>query len=376
MSSLQVTELSCPSCGAPLRFSTRRVLSTCPFCDSQIAAKWASDNSRAVSIGDALPSAVVPSTVQREAFEEALLDWLAAGPYTPDDILSRALVQEHRCLLVPFYRVEGSWKATFTAAAGFRRTESYVDHETRHKPDGTTERVRVTKTRQTTDWRPMSGEASGDFQIMVPASEQVPDGLRDFCTETASGTPSAEEMTAAHLDDAIAEPFTQPVSVLWDEHGAPQLDRVVTAEIEGRIPGDRSRNIRYDLERTDKHVTEWHQPFWLAAYRYDDTLYHFIVDGTDVSRSSGRRPSDEDRVQAVKALFKPTWRWAKIWAVIFVVGLLLVVPAFVAVFVGLPHVIYLYVQADREKTVMLLASQTLRQKVLAEVKQRRGLGGG
>ena len=369
---MNLTELSCPSCGAPLRMKRERSLTVCPFCDTQIAAQWAAENRRSVSLSADLEHRVVPFTVARATFEAVLLEWLAAGDYTPDDVLSRALVQEHLGLLVPLYRAQGTWRGSFTASAGFDRTESYVDHETRFE-DGEHKQVPVTKTRTVTDWRPMSGEASGSYDLILIASQRVPEGLRDFCQQRARAHEEGEPLSADHLDDCVAESFEQPFAAVWEARGAAELDQLIDAEVRTRIPGDRARHIRPDIQREERSITGRYQPFWVATYAYGGETYTFALDGTDPAHADGRRPEDAERRQRIQALFKPLRTWGIIWAVCLFVGFLIIVPAIIAVVVGIPHLIYLYTQASREKTAILDASRAVRQQLLAEVKQRRGL---
>jgi hypothetical protein len=122
---LVLARLSCHNCGAPLEIDPQAPVARCPFCDTELALSHAERAGREVTV-DEVDRLTVPFSVDRAAFERAWLAWLADGDLTPDDVIERALLQEHVGLLVPVYRFRGAWRTAWTATAGFDHTDEEV----------------------------------------------------------------------------------------------------------------------------------------------------------------------------------------------------------------------------------------------------------
>jgi hypothetical protein len=62
--------------------------------------------------------------------------------YTPDDVLQHAMVRDHVGIYALFYSFTGFYTVTWTASAGFDRTETYVDTDRTFKDGNPTKRDR------------------------------------------------------------------------------------------------------------------------------------------------------------------------------------------------------------------------------------------
>jgi hypothetical protein len=153
MSKMQLIQIQCPACGAPIQHAPGHAIATCPFCENTLAMVYEDAKGRAVEF-DSTEFWYAPFKISKQHFERLLLQWLIAGDYTPDDVLRHAMVRDHAGIYAPFYSFTGFYTATWTASAGFDRTETYVDTSRTYK-DGKWVDEHETKTRTVTDWRPL-----------------------------------------------------------------------------------------------------------------------------------------------------------------------------------------------------------------------------
>jgi hypothetical protein len=346
----------------------------CPYCETTLSVVSDQGGGKSVQL-DGSSYKMKPFTVSREEFKQALLEWLIAGDYTPDDLLERVMVQDHTGIYASFYLFGGFYTANWTAAAGFDRTESYVDTQ-RIFQDGKWVDQPVAKTRTVTDWRPVSGEVHGEFSMFCSASKHIPEGLLAFCeasNRSGFGT-TAAPIELSDLDGFLVEATEIDSKECFDARGRKQLDKLIEKEVRGRIPGDRSRDERWDSTVRELKATSVYLPFWLVAYNYGDRRFHFILDGQDSTRHEGERPVDEERKQTIERLFKPAKIWGIVWLIIGIVGIFLVgIPTLLALLIGLPVYLYMNHKAKKQKDEILERSREIRRQALEAIRSRGGL---
>ncbi|MCO6456454.1 MAG: hypothetical protein J5I93_14245 [Pirellulaceae bacterium] len=368
---MRLIEIRCPGCGAPIQHAPGRAIARCPFCDNTLAMVQEDERGRAVEF-NTNDCWIAPFAVTKADFERTLLEWLTAGDYTPDDVLEGALVRDHVGIYAPFYAFTGFYTANWTAAAGFDRTESYVDTNRTFR-DGKWVDEPVARTRTVTDWRPISGEVHGEFHIFCCASRQMPAEMLDFC-EQASRDVLLDMSLEDGLQGFLVEALTIDPDACFRVRGRPQLDTIIRRDIQSRIPGDRSRDERWDSQLRELKPTKVYLPFWLASCTYRERLFHFIVDGRDTARCHGQRPVDEQRKKRIDDLYKTAKIWGIVWLVIGLVGVFLVfIPTLLALIIGLPGYLYLNSQANKQKEEILSESRALRQQALQAIQARGGL---
>jgi hypothetical protein len=371
MSKMQLIQIQCPACGAPIQHAPGRAIANCPFCENTLAMVYEDAKGRAVEF-ESTEFWYSPFKVTKQCFERVLLQWLIAGDYTPDDVLRHAMVRDHAGIYAPFYVFTGFYTATWTASAGFDRRETYVD-TSRTFRDGKWVDKHETKTRTVTDWRSISGEVHGEFSIRCCASRQIPSGLFEFCEDAPSDVLASMEMED-DLQDYLVEALTVDTDTCFRLRGQPRLDKIIRQDVHNQIPGDRSRNERWSPQVRKLESAKVYLPFWLAIYTYGGRRFHFVLDGQDSFRSYGDRPVDEDRKRRISELHRTANTWGIIWLVIGIVGIILfAVPTLLALIIGLPGYLYLNSQASRQKEAILAQSRFIRQQALQAIQARGGL---
>ena len=356
---MKLIKLACPSCGAPLNVSGAATVLQCPFCDMRTVLSA----SASVTLS---PGLVAPFRVSREQFELALLEFLADGDLTPDDIFDRALVTERVGVFLPFYELKGELRATFTASAGYEREEKthYVER------DGSGREKRRTRSETVVDWRPMSGEASEVYSVWLCASQSLADTLRDWSQEQAARCGDLQELTEEHIGSYVLEDHAFSDAEALDMGGRELVLERARRACKDRVPGDRVKDLRVDLTTRDEEQVAVHHAFWLATFVYAGQSFAFGVNGRDAGGVEGERPVDTEREQRIQELGRPFKIAAGISLAVFVLGWCFGgVPSAAAVLIGLPLTLWLGWRGKQAQAELVAASRARRSEVLERIKR-------
>jgi len=258
-----VTQVSCRECGATVNVAPGEQTATCTFCRShQVLAQE--------SAGTAIrPESVLPFVVDKKSANARFEEWLGSLWFRPSDLKQMARVEGFAGVYVPYWTFDARVDSSWTAEAGYHyhETETYTDAQ------GNQQTRQVQKTR----WEPARGRRTDVFDdVIVCASKGLPEGLGDrFRTfDTKQLTPYRPEFLAGWR----AESYAIDLVPAWQK-GQEIMTGVQQGRCAGDVPGDTHRNLHVDnrfSQTTFKHVL---LPVWIAAYRYQDKPFQFLVNG-------------------------------------------------------------------------------------------------
>ena len=295
----ELSKISCNSCGAELIFNPASQKTLCNFCGSEFEIEQADGAGEIM-----LPDGVLPFSVDQDAFKTRVLEWLSEGDYTPDDILTSSVFEEYSGIYLPMHFFSGQYSGNWSASSGYNRTERYVGRDINGKP--------VTKTRIVTDWRPSSGSVGGKYDLLcfaggqdaVKGEEAVT--ITNFAEGTSFGRGEMKKFDAKYTLDFSLLEFKQNDDDVWYERGESKMNLIGMADIQGRIPGDKYKDLHYDLSHEHKAVTKVYIPSWIACYKYKDEKFYVTLDGANAARVGDLpRPEDQARKDRVKKFFYP-----------------------------------------------------------------------
>src|SRR5262249_50476243 len=287
-----VTQVTCNDCGASVNVTPGEQTAKCAFCGSQqVLAQEAP--------GTAIrPESLVPFKIDKAAANKKFEEWLSGLWFRPSDLKKMAKLQEMGGVYIPFWTFDAWVRSDWTADAGYYyyETEYYTDE------NGNQARRQVQRTR----WEPAAGWRQDFFDdTLVCASKGLPKELvAKFQTfNTQQLTPYQPQFLAGWR----AESYAIDLMPAW---GTAQNN--MTDVQQGRcgrdVPGDTHRNL--SVHNHFSHVTFKHVllPIWIAAYRYNDKPFQFLVNG-----------------QTGEVVGKAPWSWVKI--VLFILAILAVITA-------------------------------------------------
>ncbi len=263
---VQVTTINCKDCGATVNIGEGERTTACAFCGSHQVLQ-ATTNDQAIR-----PESLVPFKINKQSANDLFGKWLASLWFRPNDLTKIAKVQEMGGVYVPFWTFDSMVHSNWTAERGWHyyETEVYTSYENGQS---------VTRTRQVqrTRWESAWGNRRDFFDdTLVCAGKGLPgDLVEKFSTfNTRELIPYAPHYLAGWRAEAYAVDLMSG----WGM-GQQKMARVQEGRCAGDIGGDTHRGL--NVSNTYTQVTFKHilLPIWIAAYRYNDKVYRFLVNG-------------------------------------------------------------------------------------------------
>jgi DNA-directed RNA polymerase subunit RPC12/RpoP/uncharacterized membrane protein len=261
-----VEAVTCQDCGATVNVPPGERTAKCAFCGSNKVLGKEADQSAI------RPESLIPFQIDKGAAGGKFSGWLGELWFRPNDLKKMAKVQEIYGVYVPFWTFDAHIDSQWTAEAGYfyYETEEYTAYE-----DG--EAVSRTRQVQKVRWEPAWGNRSDFYDdTLVCASKGLPtDLVEKFSTfNTKLLTPYNPQFLAGWKAEAYAVD-------LGGAHNIARAKMVAAqdANCSRDVPGDTQRSLsttHHFSQETFKHVL---LPVWIAAYRYQDKPYRFLVNG-------------------------------------------------------------------------------------------------
>ncbi|MEM7247004.1 MAG: hypothetical protein AAF533_16780 [Acidobacteriota bacterium] len=262
---VRIDFLRCDGCGAAVSLREDGNALECAFCGSELHRETVED-----PVDQA--EAYLPFTVDREAAQDALRNWLSGlGWFRPGDLVDASRIES----LQPLYWV--AW--VFDARVQVSYT---ADTEAGAK-----------KAR----WAPCAGQADLHLQnVLISASQGLSKEETSFAAAGCDTRTLAPEPTGA--DDAVVERFQLPRSAA--RH---QVLQAVQASVDHRVvaeclPGRRHRKLKTALLLRGLVTRRLAFPAWVMAYRYGNEVYRAVICGQDASRVLADAPWSTLRIVA------------------------------------------------------------------------------
>lgn len=273
----EVNTVHCKSCGATTTLKPNVTSDHCPFCDTPMVV----DKGSTTKI--IKPKYVLPFKIEQKSAFENFKKWVNALWFAPNDLKAYAhSADKLNGMYLPYWTYDSKTSSNYTGLRGIHYyvTESY----------STTENGRsVTRTRQVqkTRWTPAFGNVRNAFDdVLVLASNSLPDNY------TRKLEPwdlkNLAEFNEKYLSGFRTECYQVDVKTGF-EKAKPIMADVINNTIRRDIGGDVQQintvNTSYN-DITFKHIL---LPIWLSAYRYNQKVFRFMVNGR-TGEVQGERP--------------------------------------------------------------------------------------
>lgn len=272
--------VTCNSCHAEFTLAANTRADECPFCGSSVISEPGQHAQLQVD-------AVLPFNLKPDDARASFAKWLQGLWFAPEKVKRYARADDgFNGIYLPYWTYDSR---TVSYYRGMRGDDYYV--RTRGA-DGKLRRERRT------DWSPVQGTVSCGFDdVLVLASESLP---RQQAQQLAPWdlnqfVPYQQE----YLSGFRAETYQIELKDGF-EHARHQMDRTIQQAVRRDIGGDRQRvhNIASEYNAiTFKHVL---LPVYMAAYRYKDKVYRFVINGRN-GKVHGERPYSWLKIMAAVA---------------------------------------------------------------------------
>jgi DNA-directed RNA polymerase subunit RPC12/RpoP len=261
-----VTTIQCNTCGATVNVGQGERTTKCAFCGSQTVLQ--------VQTNEATirPESLVPFAIAREAANQRFGAWLGTLWFRPSNLKKMAQVQEMGGVYVPYWTFNAQVASQWTAERGWHYYETEYYQTTENNQTVTRER-QVQRTR----WEPAWGSRNDAYQnLLVCAGRGLPPELAEKVT--SFDVRQLVPYQPNYLAGWRAEQYSLDLMPAWQVG----MQKMVASQ-QGRCGGDVGGDTHRSLSVTDtfsaitfKHVL---LPIWIAAYRYKDKPFQFLVNG-------------------------------------------------------------------------------------------------
>lgn len=283
---VQQKHIECQTCGAQISVDGEQRSYTCPFCDST----YVTENVE-VTTGRQPPEFVIGFAITPDDALERFRKWLRDNSiFRPGDLAMANIEGKLRGVYLPFWRFTMRSHSNWAATIGeyWYRTETYTVVE-----NGKT----VTKTRQVqeTEWWPLSGQHHlyhRDYLVSGSKGLQQAEALRI----QPFNLPALKRYEASYIAGWITEEY----SIDHDEAIAlcrEEFQRRERAAVAAFLPGDTHRDLRVSTQFSDPTSDLCLLPVYLLAYRYQEKVYRFMLNG-QTGRVAGDKPWSWRRIGA------------------------------------------------------------------------------
>lgn len=278
-----VAAIQCDNCGAQFTLKPGETATSCPFCGSAVVRE-------APSVEQFKPKALLPFKITLDQAHGFFRDWLKGLWFAPNVLKYAA--RSDKSGIVGMYTPYWTYDSpTYTTYTGQRGTNYTVQVNYTATENGRT----VTRTRSETRirWVSVAGQVSRNFDdVLVLASSALPREITEKLEpwDLNHLVPYADGYLAGFRSERyqvdLVKGFDRAKEIMAD---------TIRLDIKRDIGGDHQRigtmstnygNVTY------KHIL---LPIWIAAYKFKDKSFRFVVNGR-TGEVQGERP----------------WSWLKI----------------------------------------------------------------
>lgn len=260
--SISTHNFNCDGCGASMSYSAEAGTLRCPFCGSEKLTQEKPHKTLD-------PKFVIPFEVDESTAGQRMREAIGKGFFRPPDLSQEAKIVK----MIPVYVPYWSFRAdVFTNWTG----------DSSQTPRGAR-----------AQWYPLAGQIRSNYSgLLVGASGVLtPAETHQLCPFNLAQRVEPDEVD---LDSYTVEQFSvsrkyaRPLA----RYGLEQKERDKVAA--QHIPG-RYRNIKVNLRIHNLSSQPILLPVWIMAYRYQDEVYRFLVNG-QTGRTAGQAPVSYNRL--------------------------------------------------------------------------------
>ncbi len=266
----------CIACGAEFTLNANEHAGECPFCGTDVVTETGANR-------HIKPWGLLPFRIARAEARECFREWLKGLWFAPGKLKKYARLEDKLVgIYLPYWTYDSQTRSVYQGMRGIIYYEPV-------QYTAVVEGRSVVKTRMVakTRWREVSGEVRRVFDdVPIPASHSLPEKVRYRLTDW--DFEQLKPYQEAYLSGFRSQIYQTDLDQGFHE-AREFMDRIIQNDIRRDIGGDRQRILNYHTDHrniTFKHILV---PTWLAAFRFKDKTYRFVINGRNGS-VHGERP--------------------------------------------------------------------------------------
>ncbi|OFY87388.1 MAG: hypothetical protein A3F72_04085 [Bacteroidetes bacterium RIFCSPLOWO2_12_FULL_35_15] len=273
----EIVTIKCGNCGASTTLKPNVTSDSCPFCASPIVITGGTANSIIK------PKYLLPFKIDQKTAFEDFKNWIKSLWFAPNDLKNYVdNAEKLNGMYIPYWTYDSKTVSDYSGQRGdnYTTVESYTTVE-----DGKT----VTRERTVTRirWSYASGTVNNDFDdVLVLASNSLPESYTNALEPWDMGNITA--YNDKFLSGFRSESYQVDVKTGFEKSKV-IMSGAIRDTVCRDIGGDHQQitsvsTIYNDI--TFKHIL---LPIWLSAFRYNEKVYRFMINGR-TGEVQGERP--------------------------------------------------------------------------------------
>ncbi len=257
----------CQACGAESIYDALQISAVCPFCGSNQVMEASDKETMA-------PGGVVPFQVTDRQASELFLKWIKRKWFCPKMAKESAKAKNFNGVYLPYWTFDADTVSEYRADYGKDRIVN-----------------RNNEKKIVTDWYPTRGtyKESIDDELIIGTTnhnQSMLRGLEPF--DTAANKKYKPEYIAGF----VAERYAIGIKEAWQQAKEAirgKVDRGIEKFILHHHHADRVRNLEFQTSYHNVTYKYLLLPVWISNYKYQEKVYHFMVNG-QTGKVSGKTP--------------------------------------------------------------------------------------
>ncbi|ARO15084.1 hypothetical protein BVG79_01740 [Ketogulonicigenium robustum] len=264
--------ITCPNCGARSEFKEGTHAALCPFCATPVVTDTGSHR-------QIKPQALVPFALDENAARQSMTKWLGSLWLAPNGLQEYA--RKGRAMsgiYVPYWTFDSNTHSQYTG----RRGDIYYETRTVMR-DGKRQTEQVQKIR----WTSVRGRVARSFDdVLVLAENALPRAYTDALEpwDLSALVPYDPQFLSGFRAEGYEIDPEGGFSI-----GQQKMRNVIEQDVRRDIGGDRQQVDQLHTEFNDVTLKHILLPIWVAAYKYRDKTYRFVVNA-QTGKVKGERP--------------------------------------------------------------------------------------
>lgn len=284
-STLEQLMVKCGNCGASVDLPAGVTSDNCPFCGSPLVVSMAG------KVNILRPHYVLPFVIDSGKAQDSFKQWMKGLWFAPSDLVKNVndnASKQLKGIYLPHWSYDTKTYTEYTGSRGiyYYTTETYttvVDGEEQ------------TETREVrhTNWFPVSGAVDCGFEnVLVSASPSLPQKIATSLEPW--NMQLLEAFDERYLSGFRSETYQTDAASAF-EIAKQKMDPDIRQTILEDIGGDEQLINHYENQYNDTALKYIMLPVWLSSYRYNEHVYHFVVNA-NTGEVAGERPYSTPKI--------------------------------------------------------------------------------
>jgi DNA-directed RNA polymerase subunit RPC12/RpoP len=272
---VEAPEIKCRQCGATTTLPPNVSGAKCAFCGTPLIMNEATVKRFWQ------PNYLLPFKVSSRTGGKNFAKWLSGKWLAPSALKKSAVSHDaFKGVYLPFWTYDAN---TYTGYRGERGNDRKVS---------STNAKGETTQRTVTDWYTVSGNVGVVFDdVLVAASKTLPSSITGHLTnwDMANCVAYRKEFLAGFVTELYQRDFRESL-----DDAKKKMDTVIDTHIRRDIGGDHQRIKSKNTDYNDLKFKHLLLPVWISAFRFNNKLYQFVVNGRtgqvigDYPKSTGK----------------------------------------------------------------------------------------